>query len=277
MEKSKKSRASFLTSTVGGCGEACIWATEGVLYEVVDGEAHVVEYEGASKHVYIAETYCGIPVTTIRSQAFYNCNSLRSVSIPDSVTTIGDLAFADCRNLTSANIPSGVTTIGNYAFENCGSLTRITVNEKNTVYQSIDGNLYSKDGKTLIQYAIGKTATSFTIPSGVTTICDGAFYGCSGLTSVSIPSSVTTIGDLTFTYCKNLTSLIIGNAVVSIGEYAFVCCDSLTIYCEGESMPSGWDSSWNDSSRPVYWYRENEPTNTGKYWHYDEDGNVVVW
>ena len=71
--------------------------------------------------------------------------------------------------------------------------------------------------------------TSVTIPNSVTFIGDYAFYGCDGLTSVTIPNSVTSIGDRAFDGCWNLTSVTIGNSVASIGEGAFGGCSRLTV------------------------------------------------
>ncbi|MBO7736589.1 MAG: leucine-rich repeat domain-containing protein [Clostridia bacterium] len=155
--------------------------TEGLAYAInEDGNTASVIGIGAATNtnIIIASTYNGLPVTAIRGYAFEECYNLTSVVIPDSVTTIGDYAFLGCYNLTSVIIGDGVTTIGEDAFDYCYRLMNITVNEDNQYYKSIDGNLYTKDGKTLVQYAIGKTATSFTIPDGVTTIGDYAFSGC---------------------------------------------------------------------------------------------------
>ncbi len=170
----------------------------------------------------------GSGVTSIGESAFYWCNSLTSVTIPDSVTSIGKAAFSGCSNLKSVTIGSGVTTIDDYAFYGCNSLTSIAVAADNLSYQSIDGNLYSKDGKTLIQYAIGKQDASFTIPDGVTTIGDKAFSGCSSLTSVTIPDGVTSIGNYAFQDCSSLTSVTIPDSVTSIGWMAFYGCSGLT-------------------------------------------------
>ena len=149
----------------------------------------------------------GNSVTSIGEVAFYGCSRLPSITIPDSVTSIGDYAFYSCGSLTIITIPDSVTSIGNYAFEYCDSLTSITVDASNQSYKSVDGNLYTKDGKTLIQYAIGKSETSFTIPDSVTSIGNYAFYGCSSLTSITIPDSVTSIGTYAFYACSGLKSI----------------------------------------------------------------------
>ncbi len=187
------------------------------------------------------ETSFTIPdsVTNIVFFAFSGCTSLISVTIPDSITSIGTGAFSACSGLTNVTIPDSVTSIGENVFAGCTDLASITVDENNPNYKSIDGNLYSKNGKTLIQYAIGKRDTSFKIPDGVTTIIILAFLGCDNLISVTIP-----------------------NSVAYIDAFAFSDCTNLTIYCEAESKPSGWESSWNSSyfnssNRPVVWgYKE---------------------
>ena len=172
----------------------------------------------------------------------------------DSVTSIGDWAFYNC-HITSVVIPDSVTSIGSYAFYGCSSLTEITVSENNKNYKSIDGNLYTKDGKTLIQYAIGKTATEFIIPASVTSIGYQAVYVCSSLTSVVIPDSVTSIGSYAFHFCDSLTSVVIGDSVTNIGDYAFCSCESLTsVVIPGSVTRIGVNAFyWCDSLTDVYY------------------------
>ena len=173
---------------------------------------------------------------------------IASITIPNSVTSIGSSAFAYCDNLTSVTIGNGVTSIGDEALRGCTSLTSITVDTNNSTYKSIDGNLYSKDGKTLIQYAIGKTDISFALPDGVTSICDWAFYNCDSLTSVTIPDSVTSIGGYVFYYCDSLTSVTIPSSVASIGKSAFSGCSNLT-----SIKYRGTQEQWGNISKGEAW------------------------
>ena len=184
-------------------------------------------------------------VTSIGNAAFWNCTSLTEINIPDSVTTIGYSAFSNCDSLTSVTIGDSVTSIGEGAFYNCTSLTSIEVDGNNTAYKSIDGNLYTKDGKTLVQYAIGKTATTFTVLDSVTSIGEDAFLNCDSLTSVVIADNVTSIGNSAFAYCDGLTSVTIGDSVTSIGEDAFYYCTGLTSVTIGDSVTSIGDSAFS--------------------------------
>ena len=100
-----------------------------------------------------------------------------------------------------------MASIDSSAFYGCSDLTSLTVTANNTYYKSIDGNLYSKDGELLIQYAIGKSNTSFVIPDSVTSIGVCAFQNCRYLTSIVIPDSVTSISTDTFKGCSTLESI----------------------------------------------------------------------
>ena len=240
--------------------------SEGFKYALkADGESYSVTGRGTctDTDIFIPDTYNGLPVTSIGDWVFDGCTSLTSIVIPDSVTSIGNFTFRGCNSLMSIVIPDSVTSIGVHtfygctsltsivipdnvtiirdgAFADCTGLTSITVNENNTAYKSIDGNLYTKDGKTLVQYAIGKKSTSFTIPDSVTSIGDYAFYFCNSLTSVVIGDSVTSIGDWAFYYCTGLTSIEIPDSVTSIGGCAFLCCTGLIQKENGVSYVDKW-------------------------------------
>ena len=189
-------------------------------------------------------------VTSIGSQAFYECSNLTSITIPSGLTSIGEQAFGNCTGLTSITIPSGFISIGDYAFWNCTGLTSITI--QNGVTSIGTGAFWNCTG-----------LTSITIPSSVTSIGVNVFYNCTGLTDITvdssnpsycsesgvlfnkdkttliyyplgkngsytIPDGVTAIGDYAFYYCSGLTSVTIPSSVTSIGESAFRHCTGLT-------------------------------------------------
>ena len=190
-------------------------------------------------------------VTSIGSQAFYECSNLTSITIPSGLTSIGEQAFGNCTGLTSITIPSSVTSIGVNVFYNCTGLTDITVDSNNSSFCSESGVLFNKDKTTLIYYPLGKNDSSYTIPDGVTVIEQYAFYCNSKLTSVTIPSGVTSIGEMAFRECSGLTSVIVPSSVTSIEYNAFWCCFNLIIYIPG-GITIGIDAFYSTAAKITY-------------------------
>jgi len=151
-----------------------------------------------------------------------------SITLQNGTKGIANQAFYGCTGLTSITIPNTVTSIGYFPFEYCSNLPAITLDAGNTAYIAEDGVLYTKDKTVLLAYPEGKAATTFSIPSGVISIVEGAVFNCSKLTSIIIPNSVTSIGGRAFTSCTGLTSITIPASVTRIDGYAFEYCTSLT-------------------------------------------------
>ena len=193
-----------------------------------DGTVVITRYKGKEERLAISDMLDGKKVTAIGDGAFSWCDSLTSVTIPDSVTTIGDSAFGSCSSLTSVIIPASVAQIGVNPFAECSALKTISVSPDNPYFATIDGVLFHKGNKTLISYPTGITSSTYTIPQGIIAIGDDAFYGCTSLTNVNIPDSVTTIGEFAFCSCESLTNVIIPDSVTAIGDLAFYSCESLT-------------------------------------------------
>lgn len=183
-------------------------------------------------------------VTRVNQYAFYGCEQITSVIVPNGVTSIGLLAFDRCKTLSNVTLPSTLVTIEREAFGstaltslalpaslvNCEEafsgakqLATITVASGNAVLSVQNGILYKTDGgeKTLIHYPSPKTATSFTVPSGVTAIGKRAFSGQTYLKSVSLKDGVKTIDEYAFFWCTALTKCKLPASLTTIKEYAF--------------------------------------------------------
>ena len=187
-------------------------------------------------------------VTTIGSEAFYYCISLKSITIGNSVTSVGDYAFAECKNLTSIVIPNSVTSIGKGAFNFCTNLKSITIGDSVTSIEdytfyhcdNLESIIIPDSVTTIGDYAFeyNDSLTNVTIGNGVTSIGEWTFGECKSLTSIVIPNSVTSIGKRAFSYCDNLTGVTIGNGVTSIDRWAFSNCISLESITIPDSLTS---------------------------------------
>ena len=223
----------------GSCGANVTWSySNGVL--TIQGKGPMDSYIDSYNTPWrdysdeIHTVIIGDGVTNIGGNVFSYYSKLASVTIPKSVTTIETGAFFRCTSLASVVIPSSVTGIGYQAFSD-------------TPWQKSLGQFAVANG---IMFAYQGNGGNVTIPSGVTTINEMAFYGCTGLVSVTIPQSVTSIKSKAFDGCENLTSVTIPKSVVAIGDYAFDHCTSLTSIHFGGSE-SQWKQIFNDDN---YYY-----------------------
>ena len=169
-------------------------------------------------------------VTSIGDQAFYDCEELIAITIPESVTCIGSWAFHNCSNLTAITIPEGVTSIKEGTFDSCCRLSNITF-PKNPLLTSIGYCAFYECS----------SLTSITLPSSITNIENCAFLFCCGLIDITIPknSQLTSIGSSALAYCSSLTNITIPKGVTNIGSNTFRECSSLRdVYCYAETVPS---------------------------------------
>ncbi|MBE6709199.1 MAG: hypothetical protein E7578_08170 [Ruminococcaceae bacterium] len=146
-------------------------------------------------------------LTKIINGAFSKCYALESITIPDSVIFIGAGAFSKCTSLKEIHIPKNVSEIDSFAFDCASSLTKITVSEQNPKYKSVDGVLFTKDGKKLIAYPNGNPRTDYTIPSGTTEIAEYSFYGFEILKNITLSQDVELIEQNNFLDCSSLKNI----------------------------------------------------------------------
>lgn len=164
------------------------------------------------------------------------------------VTAIAENSFSYLKEIVSVSIPFSVVSIGEFAFFSCPKVAKITVDERNVFYKSVDNCLIEIQSKKLLfgcvnsvipsdgsVKIIGKgafgyydTLMSIVIPEGVTVIEEGAFIGCAALKDVVLPNSVREIGYAAFSYCESIVgTYVIPDSVQTIGEQAFYDCEGV--------------------------------------------------
>ncbi len=172
----------------------------------------------------------------IGTQAFCGVQ-FDTLTLPASLERIYPDAFTDCSFRTlriECELPYeqieelmyGSNNI--YAFE---------VPADHPLLSTMDGVLYTKDGKTLLDYPSAREDTHFAVPEGVEQIADGAFYN-ENLTSVSLSGDIKTIGEDAFSECKNLMAVSLPTGLKTIGKNAFYECENLMFI----NLPDGLET-----------------------------------
>ncbi len=138
-------------------------------------------------------------LSAIGAYAFYGCSSLRQISVGDTVSTIGKDAFRGCSALETVYIGQNATDLSAFDFKSYPALQKIIVSPDNTAYASDGyGVLFNKDKTVLLCYPQAGSAKIYCVPSTVAVIASGAFVGNQELTEVVVPLTVSSIADGNF-------------------------------------------------------------------------------
>ena len=203
------------------------------------------------KEVVIPDT-----VTTLRNYTFYNLPYLEKVVFGDNVTSLGNYIIAST-NVTEVTLPKSLTyvnslTFANYSYSYNYKITKFYLNdnfnfsylsslisytsnvtgwdvrEDSEKYTAVDGEIYSKDGKTLYSIKPKYTNSTYTVGEDVTAIGDYAFYNNTYINTIVLNDNIKTIGNYACAYCSNLRNFDFPSSLISIGNYAFTSCRSMT-------------------------------------------------
>jgi len=215
---------------------------------VPDSVTNIGKHAFESCH-FLTNATLGDGVVQIGDNAFYDCFSLRSLTIPDSALSLGVAACAYCPKLARVTLGNNLASLKDYTFYRCASLTDLTV-----------PNSVASIGRSAFQFC--GALTNVMLGNSVTNVGDSAFFDCTSLTTINvdasnpvyscvdgvlfnqaqtslfqypagklgsytIPATVTAIGGASFYLCVGLTGVTVPDTVLSIGDSAFEYCSSL--------------------------------------------------
>jgi len=179
-------------------------------------------------------------IKSIGTRAFWGCDGLTEVTIPNSVKEMGMRTFYGCTALKSAKIGRGLKTIPAFAFYGCTSLTSVDIASGVETIEKWAFRNCEKLEKVILR-------------DGITKIGRYAFADCTALNGLTLPESLVTLDAFAFRNMSNATSVIIPSNISELGQYALYADNKATIYCELEAESIYWDKTWNSSFRPVFW------------------------
>ena len=250
---------NFVNEQCTECGRYCSTGTtdDGFVYFIDwdDNTVAITDYVGNASDVVIPDTIRDVPVVYIDDYAFYNCGSMVSVHIPETVTYIDDGAFANCARLKEIFIPAAVLYISETAFSGSERLAAINVDTNNGIYSSLNGVLYGGNLSYLLKCPEG-WAGEYTLPATVEEIGshalrvndymtairvesgskyyaakDGVLFDADYTTLVrcpggwrgeyTVPTSVDNVADYAFYQCEQLVGVTLRKGVLWVGAHAF--------------------------------------------------------
>lgn len=170
----------------------------------------LVMYKGKSKGVFA----CPIPTEG-------------RIEVPQGTKDIYDCAFYGCQKITSVALPESVRWIGGAAFGEASRLESIEVSMNNPFLKSEDGVLYTKDGLVLLAYPAGKPDKYYKVKDGVKFIAGGAFAGADNLEEIELPRGVFSVEEYAFKGCRHLNKISGASRIYSVKETAYEYCEEL--------------------------------------------------
>lgn len=200
-------------------------ATEGILADIDIAGASIVAGGGEYGESRVTEE--GVLGTGL----FRSCQNLKHISLPMTAVKIEKDAFADCSSLRSLSVPASVLEITPSA--GCTSLESIDVSPANVSYSCSDGVLMSIDGRKILWFPMGKKG-EFVLPATVESLGNYAFRDCS-IEKIVLPEGLTQLGQCLF-YDSKVKEVVLPNAMEQLPTGTFQNCNHLKIVRIGAKM-----------------------------------------
>ncbi len=239
----------------GTCGDNLSWMLDEEGIFTVTGSGYMTDYTNntpwrddyADK---IVEVRFRGNVQSIGSYAFYGCENLATVTLPETLEWVGGYAFAKCESLASLTLAPA--DYGERTFEGCTALEEVTIP---AIYNG-SRMFYGCTGLKTVSFLPGTRnighgmfhgctrLAQVELPDTLKTISSEAFYGCSSLKEIVLPNGVTEIYHMAFFGCADLASAVIPDGVTILGGCLFQDCTSLTSITIPASVTEIQDSAF---------------------------------
>lgn len=151
--------------------------------------------------------------------------NLVNITFSENLETLHAVTFENNHNIKTVTLPKSLVNYYSNSIYGCQNVTAVNIHADNPYYKSVNGVVCNKDGTTLFYYPAGKTETSFTLPTSVTTIKTCAFSRAANLTSITIPAACTTIERVFTVFCYNLTTINVAPANPNYSSVDGMLCD----------------------------------------------------
>lgn len=255
--------------------------TPGQLASLNLSEARII----AGGRSYTASRYT--ETDTLGVSTFANCTHLKEIILPYSLKVISPDAFKNCRSLISLTIPENV--ISYKPSDGCICLEKIQVSKLNKIYSTEDGILYDKQKETLLQFPEGKITKTIHFPKTVKKLSDYSLQHCQ-TDSIIIPNNITELGrevfrnssiqyielaidklpTATFQGCTSLKTVKLGQQLIYVSAYCFDQCNIQHLYIAAPIPPVCDKYAFNGTNMlsnctlhvpqgSKYTYRQNAP------------------
>lgn len=210
--KTKNGEKKFVCAVCGTTKKEIIHATGSLGLQYIKMSNGEYQLSGIGtcedENIIIPDYYNNAKVTKISMYAFYNCNTIKSVTISNSINCIESSSFLRCEHLETVIMKNSVEKLGAGCFENCIRLKSVTLSDS---IKSIEINTFANCTR----------LETVNLPASLENIGNAAFYFCENLLPVTIPRKVKKIGDSAFGSCKLLNTVFVPKSVSYIGAYAF--------------------------------------------------------